>query len=669
MPSQNKLTLAQAKERITKLKNEIEHHRYLYHVLDRQEISEAALDSLKHELTQLEQAYPQFITPDSPSQRISGKALPGFKKVTHAVPMLSLNDVFSYHELQEWESRCQRLITGQQPYYAEIKMDGLAVSLIYQNGILIEGSTRGDGKVGEDVTENLKTIESIPLRLRGDYPKVLEVRGEVYMTKANFDALNKREDGKYANPRNVSAGSIRQLDPKIAASRKLSFMAYDAPVGIKATQHSDLHAQLVQLGFPSNNHNRVCKSLKEVEDYHSHIMEIRTQLPYWTDGIVVNIDDIAVYKQLGVVGKAPRGAAAYKFPAEQATTLVEAIQVQVGRTGALTPVAHLQPVPVAGTTVSRATLHNQDEIERLDVRVGDTVIIRKAGDIIPDIVQVLTNLRPKGSKAFRFPAQCPACGSTVERRAGEVAHYCPNPNCFAQERERFYHFVSKTGFDIRGLGPKIIDQLMEAGLIHEFADLFVLTEGDLAPLERFAEKKAGNLVTEIQAKRHITLPRFIYALGIRHVGEETAITLANTFGSFSKLRKANLAQLQSADDIGDVVAQSIISYFADQKRAQQVENLLQHLKIKSVPTVETSQTTSLLAGKTIVVTGSLESFSRDEAKTAIRKAGGKVAGSVSKKTDYVVVGEDAGSKFDKAKELGVRILSEAEFKQLLGTSA
>jgi DNA ligase (NAD+) len=664
MPLPNKLSLAQAKERIAKLKTEIEHHRYLYHVLDQQVISEAALDSLKHELAQLEQAYPQLVTADSPSQRVGGKPLPGFKKVTHRVPMLSLNDVFSFAELQDWEKRCTKLVSGQLRYYAEIKMDGLAVSLIYRDGIFVEASTRGDGKVGEDVTENLKTIESIPLRLRGKYPKLLEVRGEVYMTKANFDALNKREDGKYANPRNVSAGSIRQLDPKITASRNLSFMAYDAPVGIQTNCHSELHAQLIELGFPSNTNNQICKNLQEVEEYHSHIMEIRSTLPYWTDGIVVNIDDTAIYKQLGVVGKAPRGAAAYKFPAEQATTLVEDIQVQVGRTGALTPVAHLRPVSVAGTTVSRATLHNQDEIDRLDVRVGDTVIIRKAGDIIPDIVQVLTNLRPKGSKPFVFPKKCPACGSAVERREGEVAHYCPNPNCFAQERERFYHFVSKTGFDIRGLGPKIIDQLMEEGLIHEFADLFELTEGDLAPLERFAEKKAGNLVTEIQAKRHITLPRLIYALGIRHVGEETAITLANTFGSFPKFRKASLTELQAADDIGDVVAQSIVDYFADKKRAAHVENLLTHLKIQN-PEQRTT-VTSGLSGKTVVVTGSLESFTRDAAKAAIRNAGGKVASSVSKKTDYVVVGEDPGSKYDQAIELGTKILNETEFKRLIG---
>lgn len=661
------MTEKQAKERIAKLKTVIEHHRYLYHVLDKEEISEAALDSLKHELAQLEQAYPQFITPDSPTQRVAGKPLPGFKKVTHAVRMLSLNDVFSFGEMKEWHARVQRLDVNVKRYYAEIKMDGLAVSLIYRNGILVEGSTRGDGRVGEDVTENLKTIESIPLRLRGKYPDTLEVRGEVYMTKANFDELNKREHGKYANPRNVSAGSIRQLDPNITASRKLSFMAYDAPVGLTAKYHSDLHAQLVELGFPSNNHNRLCTSLEEVEAYHTHIMEIREQLPYWTDGIVVNIDEAVVFAKLGVVGKAPRGAVAYKFPAEQATTVVEDIQIQVGRTGALTPVAHLKPVPVAGTTVSRATLHNQDEIERLGVRIGDTVIIRKAGDIIPDIVQVLENLRPKSSKPFAFPKQCPACGTAVERHEGEVAFYCPNQNCVAQQRERIYHFVSKTALDIRGLGPKIIDQLMDEGLVREYADLFSLTVADVEPLERFAEKKAKNVIDEVTAHRKVTLPRFIYALGIRHVGEETAITLANTFGSFTKLRKATLTQLQQAEDIGDVVAQSIIDYFADKKRAAQMDRLLEYMKIENVASRDArSRVSTELAGKTVVVTGTLNNFSRDEAKAAIRTAGGKVASSVSSQTDYVVVGEEPGSKADKAKELGVKILSERQFQDLLG---
>ncbi len=663
------MTFQQARDRILKLKSEIEHHRYVYHVLDQQEISEAALDSLKHELFQLEQAFPQLITADSPTQRVGGKPLPGFKKVTHTKRMLSLNDVFSFKELAEWEQRYRKLTHQPVQYYAEIKMDGLAVNLRYEDGVFVQGSTRGDGRVGEDVTENLKTIESIPLRLRGKYPNVVEVRGEVYMTKTQFDRLNRAEDHKYANPRNVSAGSIRQLDPKVTASRKLSFMAYDCVTELGVALHSEVHQWLMEHGFASNANNRLCRSLAEVETYHTEIMKRRAKLPYWTDGVVVNIDQLSVFAELGVVGKAPRGAVAYKFPAEQATTIVEDIQVQVGRTGALTPVAHLQPVLVAGTTVSRATLHNDDEIKRLDVRIGDTVIIEKAGDIIPDIVQVLPNLRAHHSKPYHFPKHCPACHSAVERRDGEVAYYCPNPNCFAQERERFYHFVSKTGFDIRGLGPKIIDQLMDAGLIHEYADLFELTVGDLEPLERFAEKKASNVIAEIAERKQISLSRLIYALGIRHVGEETALTLANHFGSIEKLRhdvaeKTLGLSLQDVPDIGPIVAKSIIEYFADKKLALQVDHLLTHLTVERQTVIP--KTKGELAGKTVVVTGTLTGFSRDEAKAAIRNAGGKVASSVSKKTDYVVVGEEPGSKADKAKELGVTILDEAGFTGLLG---
>ncbi|EKD76744.1 MAG: hypothetical protein ACD_43C00006G0002, partial [uncultured bacterium] len=392
------LTLAQAKQRILKLREVINHQRYLYHVFDKAELSEAALDSLKHELALLEDDFPQLITSDSPTQRVAGTALPQFQKVRHTAPMLSLNDVFSFAELEQWEQRLRKLTTEPLPYYAEIKMDGLAVTLLYENGIFKHGATRGDGKVGEDVTVNLRTIESIPLRLRGNsYPKVLEVRGEVYMTKAQFEKINKAEETKYANPRNISAGSIRQLDPKIAAARGLSFMAYDCVTDLGVREHSAVHERLIELGFPSNRLNRRCADLHAVEEYHTEIMKRRSKIPYWTDGVVVNIDNLDLLRQFGVIGKAPRGSVAYKFPAEQATTLVQDIQVQVGRTGALTPVAHLQPVLVAGSTVARATLHNADEIKRLDVRVGDTVVIEKAGDIIPDVVSVVPELRPASS--------------------------------------------------------------------------------------------------------------------------------------------------------------------------------------------------------------------------------------------------------------------------------
>ncbi len=655
------LTKQQANARIKKLRQVIEHHRYLYHVLNQEEISEAALDSLKHELVQLEQRWPELITPDSPTQRVSGKPLAQFKKVAHSQPMLSLNDVFSVAELQDWEQRIQKLTQRPLRYYAEVKMDGFAVNLLYRDGKFMQGSTRGDGKIGEDVTENLKTIESIPLVLRGNYPAELEVRGEVYMSKQQFDQLNASSDTKFANPRNVAAGSIRQLDPAMAAARKLSFMAYDCITEVGLERHSDMHDYLQTLGFPSNLHNKRCTTLTAVVQHYQVLARIRAKLPYWIDGMVVNLDDITTFKQLGVVGKAPRGSVAFKFAAEQTTTVVEDIQVQVGRTGALTPVAHLRPVRVAGTTVSRATLHNADEIKRLGVRIGDTVIVEKAGDIIPDVVQVLLKLRPEISKPYRFPKRCPVCYSKVERRIGEVAYYCTNPQCFAQERERLYHFVSKAAFDITGLGPKIIDVLVQAGLVSSFSDLFALTAGDLESLERFAEKSAAKLADEIQQRRTISLARFLYALGIRHVGEETVITLANHFGSLKKLRSTK--SFENVPDIGPVVSRSITEYFRNQTHQKQLDKLLEYIKIEPVrmnTSWRVSTNASQAAGKTFVLTGTLLHLTRDEAKAKIRVAGGKIAGSVSKHTDYVVTGENPGSKYDKAKTLGVKIITEEE---------
>jgi DNA ligase (NAD+) len=662
-----KVSLAQASKRVAKLRDVINHERYLYHVLNKGELSEAALDSLKHELAQLEELFPQLVTADSPTQRVAGQALPQFKKVRHSVTMLSLNDVFSFAELQHWEQRLRKLTTQPLRYYAEIKMDGLAVTLRYEAGQFVQGATRGDGTVGEDVTANLRTIESIPLRLRGrHYPAVVEVRGEVYMTKAQFEKINQQEGGKYANPRNISAGSIRQLDPTMTAARGLSFMAYDCVTDLEISAHSAVHERLVELGFPSNRLNRPCANLAEVEQYHQAIMERRTKLPYWTDGVVVNVDSLPLYRQFGVIGKAPRGSVAYKFPAEQATTVVADIQVQVGRTGALTPVAHLRPVPVAGTTVARATLHNADEIKRLDVRLGDTVVIEKAGDIIPDVVSVITALRPKTSQAYRFPRHCPSCRAPVQKRNGEVAHYCVNPHCPAQHREQLYHFVSKAALDIKGLGPKIVDLLVDERLVQTPADFFRLTVDQLLPLDRFAEKSANNLVREIHQAARISLARFIYALGIRHVGEETAIALANHFLSLQRLRQAVVGDLEAVPDIGGVVANSIAAYFKDQKQQQQLDDLLQHMTIEK-PTKASAVTgkRSPLYGKTIVLTGTLKHFTRDAAKQKIREAGGNVSSSVSATTDYVIAGTEPGSKYDKAKALGVAVLSETEFLKLL----
>ncbi|MFA6028049.1 MAG: NAD-dependent DNA ligase LigA [Patescibacteria group bacterium] len=657
---------SEAKARIEKLKKEINHYRYQYHVLDKQEISDAALDSLKRELFILEQEWPVLITPDSPTQRVAGKALAAFHKVAHSKPMLSLVDCFSFDELQDWEKRIKKLAPQDKfDYYAEIKMDGLAVNLIYENGLLTQGSTRGDGKIGEDVTSNLKTINSIPLKLNEPFPKKIEVRGEVYMSKKNFEALNKREEGKYANPRNIAAGSIRQLDPKIPASRKLDFMAYDIASDIGLATHEQVHQELTRLGFRSNEHNAHCRDLNEVEKYYEKIGKIRKKFNYWSDGTVINVNDIALFKKLGVAGKAPRGGIAYKYPAEQATTIVEDIQVQVGRTGALTPVAHLKPVSVAGTTVARATLHNEDEIKRLDVRVGDTVIIQKAGDIIPDIVKVLKNLRPNNAKAFIFPKTCPACGSKVLRREGEVAHYCSNKQCFAQEKEKLYHFVSKKAFDIDGLGPKIIDQLLEEGLIADAADIFSLRKEDLQLLERFAEKSADNLIKSIAKAKEVSFAKFIYALGIRHVGEETAYDLAGQFGSLSKLINASQEELNKIHEVGEVMAKSVYDFFQDKKNKDLIKKLLQNGVCIRRDAIYRVSANKSITGNTFVLTGTLKTMTRDEAKEKIRQAGGNISSSVSKQTDYVIAGEEPGSKYTKAKKINIKILSEKEFISIL----
>lgn len=656
---------SQAKQRIEKLKKEIDHARYLYHVLDKQEMSDAALDSLKHELALLEQEFPDLVTPDSPTQRVAGQPLDKFVKVTHSKRMLSLVDCFSLEEIQDWEKRIKKIAPNDKfDFYAEVKMDGLAVNLLYENGIFMQGSTRGDGAIGEDVTLNLKTINSIPLKLNEPFPKKVEVRGEVYMTKKNFELLNKNGAEKFANPRNAAAGSIRQLDAKVAAKRKLDFMAYDIATDLNIKTHQEVHEFLVRLGFKSNQHNQYCENIAEVQKFYEKIGKLRKNFPYWSDGTVINVNNLKLFDKLGIVGKAPRGAIAYKYPAEQATTIVEDIQVQVGRTGALTPVAHLKPVQVAGSTVSRATLHNEDEIKRLDVRIGDTVIVQKAGDIIPDILQVLKNLRPKNAKNFIFPKKCPACGSPVIRRPNEAAYYCTNKKCFAQERERLYHFVSKKAFDIEDLGPKIIDQLMEENLVANAADIFHLRKSDLLPLERFAEKSADNLISAINKAKHITLSRFIYALGIRHIGEETAIDLAKHFGSLEKIQKAGLEELNNIHEIGDVMAQSIYEFFHDQKNKELIKDLLNSGVHISRDVIHHASNTAI-NNKTFVLTGALTTMTRDDAKDKIRNAGGNISSTVSSKTDYVLAGSEPGSKYAKAKKLGVNIISEKEFLNML----
>ncbi|MDO8583723.1 MAG: NAD-dependent DNA ligase LigA [bacterium] len=685
------MTHTEAKERIAKLRQEINHYRYEYHVLDALSISEAALDALKHELYKLEQEFPDLVTPDSPTQRVAGKALAGFKKLRHEMPMLSIEDTFSREETEAWLERIRKLRPGAHfDFFAELKMDGLAMSLIYQDGVFIEGSTRGDGMIGEDVTSNLRTIEAIPLSLRQPTEKEIEkflkknagsidekkarkflserrgrieVRGEAFMTKTQLAALNeileKRGEAVLANPRNAAAGSIRQLDPKIVSERRLSFFGYQMYGEHGATTHEQIHEMIVMLGVPQNPLNRYAKTLEEVEAFHYEVFETREKLAYWCDGIVVNVNDNKLFELLGVVGKTPRGVVAWKFPAEQGTTIVREIIVSVGRTGALTPVAVMDPVALMGTTVTHASLHNEDEIERLGLKIGDTVIVEKAGDVIPKIVQVLPKLRTGKEKAFHMPKTCPMCSSPVSRKDGEVATVCTNRNCFAQELAKLLHFV--VAFDIRGLGDRIAEQMLQTGLVHEPADIFRLKAGDFLTLEGFAELSANKLEREIQAHRKIPLDRFINALGIRHVGERTAADLAQAFQTIERIRDASQEELSAVPGIGGVVAESIVEHFKQEHAQRELKDLLELVEIEPV-----KGRSGPLVGTTWVITGTLASMSREEAKDKIRELGGEVSESVSSKTSFVVAGENAGSKFDKAKKLGVAILDEEGFLKKIG---
>lgn len=681
----------QAKERIEKLKKEINHHRYLYHVLDKPEISDSALDSLKHELARLEEKFPEFITSDSPTQRVGGKPLDKFEKYTHSRSMLSLNDVFMTEEAKEWENRLLKLLPAESKldYYCEIKMDGLAVTLVYDKGFFTVGATRGDGWVGENITENLKTIEAIPLQLREPAEKELdflprparkkfyetikqgkiEIRGEAFMPKRAFETVNKEQEKNnkplFANPRNAAAGSLRQLNPKITALRKLDFCAYDVVTSLGQSTHEEAHLIAQALGFKANSLNAYCANLEEVIKYYEKMDKARYALPYEFDGLVVNVNPIAVFWRLGVVGKAPRGAVAFKYAGEEATTIIEDIIVQVGRTGALTPLAILKPVKVAGSTVSRATLHNMDEIERLNIKIGDTAIIQKAGDVIPDIIRVLPNLRTGKEKEFKMPSVCPSCGSKVVRKEGEVAYYCSNKNCLAVQKEKLYHFVSKKAFNIEGMGPKIIDRFMDEGFIKNAADIFRLKQGDIKGLFRFGEKSAKNLITSIEKSKKITLDRFIYALGIRHVGEETARDLASIIGSIEKIQRLPVEEISQTKDIGPVIAQSIYGWFRDPKN-QELLNDLKGANIQiDTESLKSSAKKQTLNGLTFVLTGELKEFSREQAKEKIRELGGQITGSVSKKTDYVIIGENPGSKYEKAEKLGVKVLNEKKFLEII----
>ncbi len=659
-----------AKERIGKLKEAINKYRYQYHVLDRSEISEEALDSLKKELFDLEQRYPELVTPDSPTQRVEGKPLDKFKKVRHESRMFSLNDAFSEEDVHDWAKRLENAgITDIKEFYCDLKMDGLAVELIYEDGLLSSGSTRGDGVIGEDVTQNLKTIEAIPLRLdSSNPPKKLVARGEVFLTRKEFKRINREQKEKggkaYANPRNIAAGSIRQLDPKITAGRKLDFYAYAIVGNIDKYPTKDKeYKALRELGIKTNPHGIVAKSIGEVLKFREEWAEKRDDLEYEIDGLVISINERRLFERAGTVGKAPRGAIAYKFSPKEAETIVEDIIVSVGRTGTLTPLAVLKPVQIGGVTVSRATLHNIDEVRRLEVKIGDTVVVGRAGDVIPDVIKVIKELRTGKEKEFHMPKNCPVCGQPVVQISGQVAYKCTNQDCPAIKREAIYHFVSRRALDMAGIGPKLIDQLMNTALIHDSADLFKLKKEDLLNLERFADKSAEKAVTAIQSKKKVALDKFIYALGIDHVGEETAVLLAKRFHNLNNLRDASLEALQNIHDIGPVVAESIHKWFQKPYSKKLLDkfqkvglNILEEKAVKG---------SDKLKGLTFVLTGTLESLGREEAKDKIRSLGGDVSSSVSKNTDYVVAGSEPGSKYDDAKELGVKIISEKEFLKLL----
>ncbi|MEK7482277.1 MAG: NAD-dependent DNA ligase LigA, partial [Patescibacteria group bacterium] len=677
----------QAENRIEKLKELINHHRYLYHVLDKQEISPEALDSLKKELFDLEARYPDLAAPDSPTQRIGGAPAKGFKKTPHLARMLSLNDGFSRQDMQDWLERVSKLLSEQDKtqldFYGEPKFDGLAAELVYQNGVFKIGSTRGDGVIGEDVTQNLRAIEAIPLRLNSSrlsdtvLSGVITVRGEALVAKKEFIRVNEEQKRQglplFVNPRNLAAGSIRQLDPKIAASRRLDFYAYDIfGKGLGLKTHEESHKLLQELGFKVDARSRCLADMDAVFDFYQQIEKQREKLLYEIDGIVVLVNNTELFANLGVAGKAPRAAIAYKFFLKQATTIIEDIIVQVGRTGVLTPVALLRPVEVGGVLISRATLHNEDEIKRLDIKVGDTVIVGRAGDVIPAIIKTLPEMRTGSEKEFRFPKHCPSCGFLAIRVKNESAWRCSNPRCFAKREEWFGHFVSRGAFNIAGLGPKIAAQLLSKGLVSDPADLFTLSLSDLADLERFGEKSAANLIAAINQKREVLLARFVFALGMRNVGEETAIDLAEYFGSLEKISRASIEDLMAVKDIGPVVAQSIHNWFREARNVKFLEKLERggvkiNEKLKMKPFGSAQGGNEKLDGKIFVLTGSLESMSRERAKAKIRELGGDVSESVSKNTDYVVAGKDAGSKLDKAKELGVKIIGEKDFVAMLAT--
>ena len=670
MPKLDKKTI----ERVKELREQINYHNYLYYVLDSPEISDAEYDRLFDELVELEKKYPKLVTPDSPTQRVGATPLEEFKTVRHSLPMLSLNKATSEAEFLDFHRRVLELSGADEKkikYTVEPKFDGLAVELVYENGSLAIGSTRGDGVVGEDVTSNLRTIKTIPLKLIGKaYPSLLEVRGEVIMNKNDFEKLNKeREKAKeplFANPRNAAAGSVRQLDPKITSTRPLNMFAY--AVGRverkKLTNHWDSILFLKHLGFKISQYVELCQDVQKVKDYYKKILDIRNDLPYEIDGIVIKVNEFAMQERLGELSRSPRWAVAWKFPAQQEHTKVKDIIVSVGRTGALTPVAMLEPVRVGGVEVSRATLHNEDEVRKKDVRIGDTVVIQRAGDVIPEVVKVVESKRTGREKEFVMPDKCPVCGSKVERPEGEAIHRCTGIACPAQIKENLAHFVWKGAMDMDGLGYKFLEQMVDKKIIKDQADLYFLKKEDLMKMDRMGDKLAENLLCAIDKSRNPSLTNLIFALGIRNVGYHLAGVLAKNFKSIDNLAKQSVEDLTQVHEIGPIVAQSIYNFFHNPKNLKVLDKLkkggvkfpVEKVKVKETP----------LSGKTFVLTGGLDSFTRDEARKLIEDLGGRVSSSVSKKTDFVIVGKDPGSKYGNALKLGVKTINEEEFKKLIG---
>jgi DNA ligase (NAD+) len=660
------------KKRVGKLREEIEYHNYRYYVLDQPEISDAQYDRLMKELEKLEEQYPELRSPNSPTQRVGASPLEEFEIVRHTLPMLSLANAFDESEAKDFDKRVKKFLKTSEEidYVAEPKFDGLAVELVYERGQFVVGSTRGDGINGEDITQNLRTIRTIPLQLiqkETPIPERLEVRGEVIMQLKRFKELNRKREEMgeplFANPRNAAAGSVRQLDPKVTAGRPLEiyFYAIGEVRGRTVKTQWELLQTLPKWGLRTNPHVRKCKSIEEVLDYYHEMNEKRESLPYEIDGTVIKVNRLDLQARLGEIARSPRWALAFKFQPKQETTKILDIIVQVGRTGALTPVAVMEPAKVGGVEVSRATLHNQDEIDRLDVRVGDAVVIQRAGDVIPEVVQVITSKRKGTEKKFRMPSKCPVCGAEVIKE--EAIHRCIGLDCPAQLKGRIKHFASKRAMDIEGLGVKLVDQLVDKGLVKDVADIYYISKQELIELERMADKSAQNIIDAIENSKTKPLSKFLYALGIRHVGETTAEDLARHFQRLDDFFHLSEEDLMEVEGIGPEVAASVHQFFGDKKNKESIERL----KKAGVKVIEPKvKEKGKLAGKTFVFTGALKAFERDEARNLVESLGALTVSSVSKKVDFVVVGEDPGSKFDKAKELGIKTLTEEEFKKMIG---